>query len=105
MADKQAPGAAEAKSGDIFDDYAGTNEEEDDMLPQAIETVKSAKKASASLLQRRLGVGYARAARLLDIMEDKGLIGPGDGAKPREVYITDDGGDTAAPIPPAGPTA
>ncbi|MDP1718969.1 MAG: DNA translocase FtsK, partial [bacterium] len=45
-----------------------------------------AQKASASLLQRRLKVGYARAARLLDIMEDKGVIGPGDGAKPREVY-------------------
>lgn len=102
-AEKQAPGAAEAKSGDIFDDYAGTNEDEDDMLQQAIEVVKEAKKASASLLQRRLQVGYARAARLLDIMEEKGLIGPGDGAKPREVYIAEDGGDTAAPIPPAGP--
>ncbi len=102
-ADKQAPGAAEAKSGDIFDDYAGTNEDEDDMLTQAIEVVKEAKKASASLLQRRLQVGYARAARLLDIMEEKGLIGPGDGAKPREVYITEDGAEPEAPIPPAGP--
>ncbi len=43
-------------------------------------------KASASLLQRRLRVGYARAARLLDILEERGIIGPGDGAKPREVY-------------------
>jgi len=43
-------------------------------------------KASASLLQRQLKVGYARAARLLDIMEEKGLIGPVDGAKPRKVY-------------------
>ena len=49
--------------------------------------VAEAKKASASLLQRRLKVGYARAARLLDIMEAKGIIGPGDGAKPREVFI------------------
>jgi len=46
-----------------------------------------AKKASASLLQRRLKVGYARAARLLDLMEEDGIIGPGDGAKPREVYV------------------
>jgi len=38
-------------------------------------------------LQRRLRVGYARAARLLDILEEKGFIGPGDGAKPREVYL------------------
>lgn len=101
MNEKQAPGAAEAKSGDIFDDYAGGDSEEDDMLPQAIETVKQARKASASLLQRRLGVGYARAARLLDIMEEKGMIGPGDGAKPREVYITDDSnGGGSQEIPP-----
>ncbi len=43
-------------------------------------------KASASLLQRRLRIGYARAARILDILEDNGIIGPGEGAKPREVY-------------------
>ena len=43
-------------------------------------------KASASYLQRRLRVGYARAARLLDVLENKGVIGPADGAKPREVY-------------------
>ncbi len=65
---------------------------EDDMLDEAIGVVKEAKKASASLLQRRLRVGYARAARLLDLMEDRGIIGPGEGAKPREVYITDEDG-------------
>jgi len=48
--------------------------------------VTRAKKASASLLQRRLRVGYARAARLLDVLEERGIIGPADGAKPREVY-------------------
>lgn len=62
--------------------------EEDEMLPEAIDTVKQAGKASASLLQRRLSIGYARAARLLDLMEQKGLIGPADGAKPRDVYMT-----------------
>ena len=56
------------------------------LLDEATEEVKRAGKASASLLQRRLRVGYARAARLLDILEAKGIIGPGDGAKPREVY-------------------
>jgi S-DNA-T family DNA segregation ATPase FtsK/SpoIIIE len=61
--------------------------EEDELLDEAIKVVVETKKASASLLQRRLRVGYARAARLLDIMEAKGLIGPGEGAKPREVYI------------------
>ncbi len=62
------------------------SDDEDDLLQEAIETVQAAGKASASLLQRRLRVGYARAARLLDILEDKGIIGPGDGAKPRDVY-------------------
>lgn len=59
---------------------------EDEMLPQARETVIQAGKASASLLQRRLRIGYARAARLLDLLEDEGTIGPADGARPREVY-------------------
>lgn len=62
-------------------------DEDDPMYDEAVEVVVSAKKASASLLQRRLKVGYARAARLLDLMEAKGIIGPGDGAKPREVYL------------------
>ena len=60
---------------------------EDDMYGEALEVVREAKKASASLLQRRLRVGYARAARLLDIMEERGVVGPGQGAKPREVFI------------------
>lgn len=59
---------------------------EDELLSQARETVVQAGKASASLLQRRLRIGYARAARLLDLLEEEGTIGPGDGAKPREVY-------------------
>ncbi|MDP2638950.1 MAG: DNA translocase FtsK, partial [Candidatus Azambacteria bacterium] len=66
------------------------NGDDDELLESAKEVVFQAGKASASLLQRRLRVGYARAARLLDILEEKGLIGPGDGAKPREVYSTGD---------------
>ena len=69
----------------------GRDDVDDDMYGEAKETVVLAGKASASLLQRRLRVGYARAARLLDILEEKGIIGPGDGAKPREVYIRPDG--------------
>lgn len=65
--------------------------DEDDMYDAAKEEVTRAGKASASLLQRRLRVGYARAARLLDLLEERNVIGPGDGAKPREVYaISDD---------------
>jgi S-DNA-T family DNA segregation ATPase FtsK/SpoIIIE len=66
---------------------------EDDLYNEAVETVVNAGKASASLLQRRLRVGYARAARLLDILEQQGVIGPADGAKPRDVLITDTGSE------------
>ncbi|MBI1812209.1 DNA translocase FtsK 4TM domain-containing protein [Candidatus Peregrinibacteria bacterium] len=59
----------------------------DDLFFEAVQVVQHSGKASASLLQRQLKVGYARAARLLDIMEEKGLIGPVDGAKPRKVYM------------------
>jgi DNA segregation ATPase FtsK/SpoIIIE, S-DNA-T family len=65
--------------------FSGDNDG-DELLAEAEDVVRQAGKASASLLQRRLRVGYARAARLLDLLEDRGIIGPGDGAKPREVY-------------------
>ena len=61
--------------------------EEDPLYEEAKRVVFQASKASASLLQRRLRLGYARAARLIDTLEQKGVIGPGDGAKAREVYI------------------
>lgn len=81
------PASEEGVSGDgMFDAFSGDGSE-DDLLEQAIETVVQAEKASASLLQRRLKVGYARAARLLDIMEEKGIIGPSKGANPREVFL------------------
>jgi S-DNA-T family DNA segregation ATPase FtsK/SpoIIIE len=67
----------------------GTNGSgEDDLYNEAIDTVVAAGKGSASLLQRRLKVGYARAARLLDILEENGIIGPADGARPRDVLIS-----------------
>ncbi|MDB4979109.1 MAG: segregation ATPase FtsK/SpoIIIE, family [Candidatus Peribacteria bacterium] len=65
----------------------------DDMFFEALRVVQETGKASASLLQRQLKVGYARAARLLDIMEAKNLIGPPDGAKPRKVYVDKMGDD------------
>jgi len=84
----EADELAEAASGDAVTNYLDSEEEvEDDLFLEAVQVVKEAQKASASLLQRRLKVGYARAARLLDIMEDKGIVGPGEGAKPREVYL------------------
>lgn len=63
---------------------------DDDLYEDARQLVKQAGKASASLLQRRLRVGYARAARLLDLLESQGVIGPADGARPRDVLEADD---------------
>jgi len=71
----------------ILSSPTGDDGDDDELFPEALEVIMGAGKASASLLQRRLKIGYARAARLLDIMESKGIIGPSDGAKPREVYL------------------
>ncbi|MRG29049.1 FtsK/SpoIIIE family DNA translocase [Laceyella tengchongensis] len=60
----------------------------DELYPQAVQIVLESQAASASLLQRRLRVGYTRAARLIDMMEGDGLIGPYEGSKPREVLMT-----------------
>src|SRR3989338_2599027 len=79
-----------------FASYAGGVDDGDDdpLLPEAKEVILQAKKASASLLQRRLKVGYARAARILDLLEAQGFIGPGDGAKPREILVSGYESDT-----------
>jgi S-DNA-T family DNA segregation ATPase FtsK/SpoIIIE len=61
--------------------------EEDPLYEEAKRVVIEAQKASASLLQRRLRIGYARAARLIDFLEERGVVGPGEGAKPRKVYL------------------
>ncbi len=71
-----------------FEDFEAKGDGDDDELyEEAVEVIRNAGKASASLLQRRLKVGYARAARLLDMMEERGVVGPGDGAKPRDVLL------------------
>ncbi len=63
---------------------------DDDLFEEAKTLVVQSGKASASLLQRRLRVGYARAARLLDLLEEQGIIGPADGAKPRDILVAQD---------------
>lgn len=59
----------------------------DSLYDDVVEFVKMQQKASTSLLQRRFGIGYNRAARLIDTLEDRGIIGPSNGSKPREVYL------------------
>ena len=77
----------EETSGKLEKGLSGTyDEEEDPLYEEAKKLVFEARKASASLLQRRLRIGYARAARLIDTLEGKGVVGPGEGARPREVY-------------------
>ena len=69
-------------SGELF--FGGADE--DPLFEEVKKIVLETKKASASFLQRRLRIGYSRAARLIDMLEEKGIVGPADGAKPREVY-------------------
>ncbi len=83
-----------SSGGDGF----GSNDDDDiddDLYEDAKQTVLEAGKASTSYIQRKLRVGYARAARLMDILEMKGVIGPADGAKPREVLMGKEGSESA----------
>jgi len=85
-------GRAASASGGVT---SSGEEDVDDLLKEAKEVVIQNQKASASLLQRRLSVGYARAARLLDLMEERGWIGPGEGAKAREIFIGKESDDSS----------
>lgn len=81
--------AATEAGGDAFDgeESEGVSAEEEETLEKCLEVVRQEKKASTSLFQRRLRLGYGRAARMMDLLEDRGIIGPGDGAKPREILV------------------
>ena len=79
--DKAAKGVGGSAPAEAGDDY-------DELLPAAIEVVLETGQASVSMLQRRLKLGYARAARLVDQMEEKGVVGPFEGSKPRQLLIT-----------------
>lgn len=61
--------------------------EDEECYERCLEVISQEKRASTSLLQRRLRLGYTRAARMMDILETRGIIGPGDGAKPREILV------------------
>jgi S-DNA-T family DNA segregation ATPase FtsK/SpoIIIE len=67
---------------------AGNADADDELWQDAVSVVVEGRKASTSLLQRRLRIGYARAARLIEAMEEQGIVGPADGSRPREVLIS-----------------
>ncbi|MBM3846693.1 MAG: DNA translocase FtsK, partial [Verrucomicrobia bacterium] len=73
-----------------FDSEGGSGEDEE-LIEQCIEVIRSEQKASVSLLQRRLKLGYGRAARIMDELEDRGVVGPSRGAEPRDILIDLDG--------------
>jgi S-DNA-T family DNA segregation ATPase FtsK/SpoIIIE len=66
-------------------------DEQDELLPQAVALVKQHQRASASLLQRRLRIGYSKAAQLIDLLEQEGVVGPAEGGRSREVLRDDQG--------------
>ena len=76
------------KNGNVGNSSFGDDSDSDDLLEEAKEIVINQGKASASFLQRKLSIGYNRAARLVDIMESMGIIGPANGSKPREILIS-----------------
>lgn len=82
--------AEEGSKNSIFEATIG-DDDGDELYEEAREVVVHTGKASTSYLQRKLGVGYARAARLMDMLEERGVVGPGSGSKPREVLVKHDG--------------
>lgn len=89
-------GGGQISGGGFGDDEDGGDD--DTMYEEAREVVVKAGRASTSFLQRRLRVGYSRAARLIDLLEERGIIGPGDGAKPREILVRPDALTGPAPM-------
>jgi S-DNA-T family DNA segregation ATPase FtsK/SpoIIIE len=88
---KQGEQCFESEIHQKLESMGGSDEEEDvsdedeELVTKCLEVMQQEGKASTSLFQRRLKLGYTRAARILDILEDRGYVGPGDGAKPREI--------------------
>ena len=72
-------GGSSGDDGDLGDD--------EELFQQALDVLKSTKRASTSMIQRRLRIGYNRAARIMDLMEDKGIVGPENGSSPREILV------------------
>jgi S-DNA-T family DNA segregation ATPase FtsK/SpoIIIE len=87
----QSPPAFDAAMQEKLQSSAAPEEEvtdeDEELVEKCIEIIRQEKRASTSLLQRRLRLGYTRAARIVDILEQRGILGPGEGAKPREILV------------------
>jgi S-DNA-T family DNA segregation ATPase FtsK/SpoIIIE len=79
------------KSTSNYDLEEGASNEDEDLIQQCIEVIRSEQKASVSLMQRRLRLGYTRAARIMDELEMRGIVGPSKGAEPRDIMMDLDG--------------
>ncbi|MGA2556149.1 MAG: DNA translocase FtsK, partial [Verrucomicrobiota bacterium] len=90
------------KAGNGMDEENGGSGEDEELIQQCIEVIRSEQKASVSLMQRRLRLGYTRAARIMDELELRGIVGPNKGAEPRDILIDLDGGGADGNPPPAG---
>ena len=87
----QSPPAFDTAMHEKLQSTAATEEEvtseDEELVEKCLEIIRQEKRASTSLLQRRLRLGYTRAARIVDILEQRGILGPGEGAKPREILV------------------
>jgi DNA segregation ATPase FtsK/SpoIIIE, S-DNA-T family len=83
--EKEIQATINGENGD--DDDEDVSQADEELIMKCIEVVRQEQKASTSLLQRRLRLGYTRAARMVDILEQRGIVGPGEGAKAREVFL------------------
>ncbi len=87
LQDPEIANGKSATAGSILEGYKWDQNEDPEIIERAIQIVKESQKGSTSLIQRKLSLGYARAAKILDILEELGVVWPANGSKPREVYV------------------
>ena len=88
---QKVPSSAGSMSFDPDAEDEGLSDEDEVLIQKSMDVIRSEKRASTSLLQRRLKIGYGRASRLLDCLEDRGIVGPAKGAEPRDILVDLDG--------------
>ncbi len=87
MQDPEIANGKSSTAGSVLEGYKWDQEEDPEIIERAIAVVKESRKGSTSLIQRKLSLWYARAAKVLDILEELWVVGPANGSKPREVYV------------------